>query len=76
MTSTHSADLAGSVLGCGRMQCGTLQSKHATRLVKIMNSEFKSKVQEAEEMQTKGELPMLTGRQIGFMVYASNINNV
>ena len=49
----------------------------AKSLMKIVNAEFKSKIQVAEELQAKRELPTLTGRQIAFMIYAFfKINDV
>ena len=38
--------------------------------MKIIIAEFKRKVHKAEELQDKTNLPMLTGRQIAFMIYA------
>ena len=39
-------------------------------VLKKLNTDFKRKVQVAEEMQEENGPPMLTGRQIAFMIYA------
>ena len=45
--------------------------------MKIMNPEFRSKVQVAEALPKLKNLPMLTGRQIAFMTYAyCKVNDV
>ena len=57
----------GSVLGSTRMSFETVDSKSATGLMKIMNSDLPRKVQVAEELQNP---PVPTGRQSAFMIYA------
>ena len=58
----------GFVFGSTRMSFDTLQSQIANGLMKIMNLECKRKVQVAQELQEKKNLPMLTGRQFAFMI--------
>ena len=67
---------AGSVFGCTRMHCENRDFKIANGLVEIMNSEFKRKVQMAEEMLVEMELPILTGRHIAFMICAFKVSDV
>ena len=62
-----------SVFGSNWMSFQTLDSQIARGLNNIMDLEFKR----SEELQQKANLPMLTGRQIGFTICAPiNINDV
>ena len=60
----QNVDEAGSVFGCARMQLETFIPQIATGSVQRLHSEFKRKVEVADEMQEKKVLPTLTGRQI------------
>ena len=75
--SMQGLDDVGSVFDCTRMSVDTLDSPIANGLVKVMNPEFKRRVQVAEELQGRQHFPMMTGRRIVFMIYAFfKINDV
>ena len=74
--SVQNVDNSGVEFGDYQMSFATLDFKIAKGLVKIMNPKFKRKIQLAEEIPEKKNLPMWTGRQIALMIYRFKINDV
>ena len=59
-----------------QIEFGTLDSKTAKRIMKIMPAKFKRKINCLEETLDKNERPMLTGRRIVLQVFLFCIYNI